>query len=558
LTNLALVTDQVNQDKRELMRQHSLGSQLEATYTQAFSRLIYVRRDERFDVVNRPYLRAILEANCLELTQFCSRQVGKTTGLGGNAILHGVANPGYGHLYVAPRGDQAKTFSRMVFDSTMRRSPFLRKQIPSGKTETWQLGTKVMRNGSYYHFKSAYHSADAIRGYTAGYIYKDEMQDLISDHQAVIDEVASNWVDARFFNSGTPKTFSNLLEQKWQRSTQANWMIHCQACGYWNYQDEHMMGKKGLICKRCGKGVDPKVGEWVMAAPDRADVHQGFRVTQYMNPNQMAKYPQMLEKLETYPKVQFYNEVLGLSYAEGDAVLSRDDIMRACHPTRRNNPAVAPSFPGVVTSGVDYGSGNLLAKRHRGDTQRSYTVVVSGALSPAGVYEVLYIKRFHGVESDLDMQPRWINQLLHMNRTAICMADWGFGAVQNRRMVNEFGWDPNRFVEVQESAGQREFVKWNPAAGRYIINRNELFVRVIEDIKKGRITFPCREDMEPFVADFTSIYVELDGIRNERRYDHTFPDDTFHALAYAYISALMEAGIVSRYVMPLDSGEFYS
>lgn len=479
----------------------------------------------------------------------CGRQVGKTTFTGGNATLHGVTHPGYGHLYVAPRGDQAKSFSRMVFDPMMRMSPALRKQIPSTKNETWQLGTKVMRNGSYFYFKSAYHTADAIRGITVGYIYKDEMQDLVSDHQAIIDECAANWQDARFFNSGTPKTFSNLLELKWQRSSQAEWFIKCDHCGFWNYQDERIIGKKGLICKRCGGDIDPKNGNWVMGNPDRKEIHQGFRVTQFMNPNVMAQYWKLKEKVETYPKVQFYNEVLGLSFAEGDAVLSREDIIRACHPTRRSNPVIPANHGGVVTSGIDYGSGNLMAKRHRGESQRSYTVVVSGALNRHGVYEVYHIKKFMGLESDLDMQPGWINTILHTTRTKICMADWGFGAVQNRRMVNEYGWSPQRFTEVQESAGQKDFVKWNSSASRYIINRNEMFVRVIEDIKQGRILFPCRQDMEEFVSDFTAIYVELDGIRNERKYDHTLPDDTFHALAYAYLAALLDAGMLSRYVL---------
>lgn len=487
----------------------------------------------------------------------CGRQIGKTSLIGGSATLHGVTTPGYGHLYVAPRGDQAKGFSRMVFDPMMRMSPVLRKQIPSGKNEAWQLGTKVMRNGSYYYFKSAYHTADAIRGITVGYIYKDEMQDLVSDHQAVIDECASNWTDARFFNSGTPKTFSNLLELKWQRSTQAEWFIKCEHCNYWNYQDEQLIGLKGLLCKRCGGSLDPKKGAWVMGNSSRKDIHQGFRVTQYMNPNVIAQYWKLKEKADTYPKVQFYNEVLGLSYAEGDAVLSREDIIRACHPSRQIMPVVPANLSGVVTAGIDYGSGNLMAKRYRGDSQRSFTVVVCGALSRHGVYEVLYLKKFQGLESDLDMQPGWISAILQNTRTKVCMADWGFGAVQNRRMVNEYGWNPSRFVEVQESAGQKEFVKWNPSANRYIISRNEMFVRVIEDIKQGRIRFPIQSQMEEFISDFTSVYVELDGIRNERKYDHTLPDDTFHALAYAYMMALIDAGILSRFVIHPDANSFY-
>lgn len=466
--------------------------------------------------------------------------------------LHGITTPGYPHMYITPRGDQAKDISRNKFSTMMRESPYLSRFVPNQRSrdEAWQLGMKMLTNGAHYYFMSAYHTADAIRGRSAGYIVKDEIQDLIADHMAPIDECAANFPDARFLNSGTPKTFQNLLEQKWQRSTQAEWLVKCDACGNWCFQDHRMLGKTGYVCPRCGKPVQISNGMWVMGNPERFDVHQGFRVTQFMNPN--TQYRRLIEKFETYPFSQFCNEVLGLSYAEGDVVLTREDMLRACDdktPMLRTIPA---KFNMIVHGGVDHGTGNMAAKRARGLTQSSFTVVATGGFDPSGKFRILSIKRLTGSDTDLSTQPSVINGILHNMRCKFVIADWGFGAPNNRRMINEFGWSPTRYLEIQESDSLKQFVAWNDQAARYIVNRNEMFMKIIDDIKNQRIIFPRREDMEPFIQDFTSIYAELDADHNKRRYDHTQPDDAFHAVAFCYLAAALDAGVLSRFNVEPD------
>ena len=240
----------------------SADGKLLANYTSAFRRLIYVRPNVRFDVDNRPYLQAILECDTPEMTLECGRQVGKSVTICGKELLHGSNMPYIPHLYIAPTGKQVNAFVRLNFESLIRLSPYLRKFIPTNfKEEVWQQGMKQMKNGSVFIFRSAYRSADAIRGLSCEHVVKDEMQDLISEHMPVIDETTANWPNARFLNAGTPKTFSNLLERTWQTSTMAEWLIKCSACNYWNFQDLNMVGAKGYICKRCGAGIDVRQGQ---------------------------------------------------------------------------------------------------------------------------------------------------------------------------------------------------------------------------------------------------------------------------------------------------------
>jgi len=537
--------------RRDDDRSHSHS--IEASYTQAFRNLIFVRWNQRFDIDSRPYLSTILECPAPEMTLKCGRQVGKTTNIGGIEALHGAANPGYGHLYVAPRGDQAKTFSQLVFNDIVKLSPYLKRFLPrSTREDTWQIGMKRFRNTAWFAFRSAYHSADAIRGLSSGHIVKDEIQDLVSDHMAVIDECAANWPDARFLNAGTPKTFSNLLERKFQRSTQSEWLVKCRACQKWNYQTDKILGLKGYICERCGKPIDIADGQWVMRNPLRQELHQGFRITQFMNPN--TQYWRIKEKLETYALAQFYNEVLGLSFSEGSAVLNREDVIKCCVPDFKMPDGLPPHHPYLaVSAGIDWGTGAGSGKRQRGETQVSFTVLTIGGYNPInGKWRVLYMKKFTGPDSELSSQPETINYILKRFRVQHVFSDWGFGEPYNRILINKYGWDPKRFNSIFEAHGtMKEFLKWNQGGNMYVVNRTEMFIKVIDEIKFRRWEFPCLEQMEPFISDFVSIYLELDAVRNLRKYDHTDPDDGFHSSSYAFLASARLSGQLSRWTKRL-------
>lgn len=522
---------------------------IESNYTAAFRRLIYVRPNVPFDVDNRPYLRAILECDTPEMTLQCGRQIGKSVTIGGKELLHGTNQPYIPHLYIAPTGKQVNAFVRLNFEALIRLSPYLRKFIPTNlKEEVWQQGMKQLTNGSVFIFRSAYRSADAIRGLSCEHVVKDEMQDLISDHMPVVDEVTANWPNARFLNAGTPKTFSNLLERTWQTSTMAEWLIKCKKCNYWNFQDLSMVGAKGYICKRCGADINIQNGQWVMQNGSRRETHQGFRVTQFMNPN--TAFWRIKQKLERYPMSRFYNEVLGLSYAEGSAVVSREDIVKCCNEERtflKRLPAENPYL--CITAGIDHGTGAASASRKRGDSQVSYTVLTIGGFDTRnGKWTVLFMHKFTGPESELSIQPKLLDFWLREFKVEVVFSDWGFGEPNNRRMINEYGWLPNQFFSVFESHTLADsFLKWKQESNMYVINRNEMFLKVIESIKSNEISFPRLADMEMYIPDFTSIYLELDAEKNTRRYDHTDPDDAFHSTAFAYIAGLKASKLLSRW-----------
>jgi hypothetical protein len=67
----------------------------------------------------------------------------------------------------------------------------------------------------------------------------------------------------------------------------------------------------------------------------------------------------------------------------------------------------------------------------------------------------------------------------------------------------------------------------------------ELFVTAI---KKGNVLFFRQQDMDQFMSDFTSMYVEYSTTTNRMRYDHNRPDDAFHACLYCFLAALQHQG----------------
>lgn len=508
----------------------------------AFEKFLYIRPGVRYSIVDRPFLEAIINSHeCQQSTLQCGRQVGKTQLIGSDMALEGARNPGLGQLYLSPRGEQADTFSRMVFAQLCTYSPVLAWLIPEDKNTVWQIGTRLFKNGAYFYFRSSYLSPDAVRGLTAYRINFDEFQDLISDHITPIEECAGNAPPGtkRVRRTGTPKTFQNPLARAWANSSQAEWFIKC-SCGFYNFQNEAMVKPDKFACFKCDKALDPKIGTWVAGRPDRMGQHNGWRITQIMNPN---KTPQELhQKLQDYPLAQFMNEVMGLSYASGQIVLTEEDLRKACDERRPMARVGIPiAFP--LSAGIDWGTGGMLASRRGGESTVSYTTLTIGGLW-RGQFHLMYQKRFTGEEAELSRQPEKINMILRAFNVRIVFSDWGFGAPLNAILRNQYHWQFMNFFEVFEGS-QNAMIKWNEKL--YVFDRTEMFIKMIDDIKHNRISFPKWDDFKQFAPDYLSIYSELNEDSRKMRFDHKDPDDCFHSTAYAYFASLKLAGLLSRY-----------
>jgi len=358
--------DSIDEVTREAI--DSDDSQIEGWISNFAEALVTVNR-EPLSLHDRDYLRMIYDVrneypNGSRNTVIVSgRQVEKSTTIAAKVMTLCIIHPSFSALVVEPRVDQIKVISQQRFDPMANDSKPLRQGWLSSKN-IWQVGMKGFNNGSIVNFKSCYYSADPSRGITAGFLAIDELQDIISDNIPILEECQSHlqMEPDRVFNlyTGTPKTTSNTLNQHWRDTCQFEWLVKCQSCTHYNYLDEKVIGKKFYICTRCGKQIYPtKHGRWIAMKPSKIDYRWGFRISQLMVP--FMAHAKVLEKMENpnIPHRVFMNEVVGLSYDEGQLLLTEADILKRCEPRPQDTPEnISLRTDVFMCAGVDHGTGD--------------------------------------------------------------------------------------------------------------------------------------------------------------------------------------------------------
>lgn len=517
-----------------------------------------------FSFNGRAYLKGLYDLveeypnGCRNQLWHTGRQIEKSTTQSAKSIALGIARPAYKTLYVAPRFDQVTVFSQQRFKPMCEDSSQILGRWVRPSTCLWQVGAKQFANGSFYNFRSCYLTADNARGITAQHLMVDEIQDILSDNIPILEQCQSHASREERFNSyaGTPKTSSNVITRRWNNSCQFEWLTKCAHCNHWNYQDDNIVGHSFFECVRCRKSINPKDGVWVPGRPDLLDKCWGFRIPQTMVP--FKEHADILA-IKNDPQIsrrQYFNECLGLAYDEGELVLIERNIIDACNAgdgapiwdaKKSMNMTRRTQLP--LFAGIDYGTGE-------GDNP-SFTVIAIGFMNTLGKFQVIYIEKFTGEKSNLARQPGMLNELCREYGIKWIGGDWGFGAPLNQRLVDEYGWpryDANQILMEFQYVKAKKKADWNPHAQRYVIDRNKAMSDLIDSIRKKNVVFFRFEDMRPFVNDFTTIFIEYDDLHGTIKYDHQLPDDTFHAVNYAYLCCQQYYGKLVQTALP-NTGE---
>lgn len=107
-------------------------------------------------------------------------------------------------------------------------------------------------------------------------------QDLRKDVITVVQETMSRSMIKKTVYAGTPKRTRGTLADLWYKSTQFEYVIKCDACNHWNILGADNIGLNGLICSKCGEGIDLRVakGEWASTFddPNKMPEMEGYRV----------------------------------------------------------------------------------------------------------------------------------------------------------------------------------------------------------------------------------------------------------------------------------------
>jgi hypothetical protein len=493
---------------------------------------------EPFTFKERRYLKSVYDSISPRILLKCGRQVEKSTYLGNRLLALTCIQPNFTALYVSPTNQQTKTFSNDRIKEPLDTSERLRAWTTDKLAQN--VFQKKFINRSQIVMRYAFLNADRVRGIPADMVCIDEIQDVLTDNIPVIEECVSHSSFKYKLYAGTPKSLDNTLESLWvEDSTQNEWVVPCDRCGggdyrHWNILDESNIGPEFLICDNCGLQIFAmhEDSQWASMNPKPRVPHpmDGYRIPQIMVP--WCEWTDILNKQILYSRAKFHNEVLGLSYDSGTRPLTRDDIQSNC------DESISISRDGTIKSissirgkqvymGIDWGTG-----------EQTYTVVVI-CLYQNNNFSIMYAQRFEGRLSEPTAQLARIDELIKTWNVQVIGVDYGGGFDRNDAMIRKHG--PRKIFKYQYSTITRGKVVWDPGLSRFLVNRTEVMSDIFNAIKRRNVfRFPRWSEWEkPFASDMLNIFSEYSEERriNEYRKSKGVTDDTFHAIALAFIAS---------------------
>lgn len=504
-----------------------------------------------FSLAGRDWLFPIYDGDLKRVIMYTGRQVEKSTTLAGHMLSRVLLIPYFQALYVAPTSEQAKIFAHQKLDPFIRESEFISKYF-KGPNLTDRVFEKEFKNGSRIMLGYAYLNPDRLRGRSADALYIDEIQDFITDEIPVLEEILSHSVHKYRIFAGTPKHMQSAIEFYWRLSTQTEWVVKCGSCGRWNVLDERNIRPAGLSCAYCESLLDVRRGEWADANPGAS--FYGVRIPQLIVP--WMDWQDIWDKYTRYPRKKLFNEVLAKPYDVAQNALLRDDIFRACgsHDNTEQFEHVEYNFAPMYL-GIDYAA----TQSETG----SYTVVVIGGLVN-NRFRVAYMKRYQGEEAELQNVIQDVLRLAQKFAVRRIAADWGVGSgganAVLRTELSKLRGTPalDNVWEFYYSANLKELIKWDKRGMKFIVSRTDSLTNLFLRIKEGKVEFPRAATWQPYMEDFLNVFVDYND-KTGRIYYNKEPnksDDFVHALNFALLAALIDAGELKPVIAKVSESDF--
>ena len=359
---------------------------------------------------------------------------------------------------------------------------------------------------------------------------------------------ASDWRIESY--AGTPKTLDNTLCKLWNRSSQGEWVITCRSCRKDNVPSIaedllNMIGKKTIVCSKCGYPLHTEDGRWIHKFPDRIPDFLGMHVSQPILPlhhGNPRAWGILKEKMKELPKRTVWNEVLGEDCDIGAKVIPVSVLQ---------NASVLPFFNGsddplrwikkgrylIVSLGADWGG--------RGESGDSFTAFVISGLRSDGRVDILFGEKLPPSDDDIAE----VNRISQLYRAFGCNCighDFrGVGQSKDTQLIQSgfkhacpWSNEPGTckfFAKTSRNQTGRVFVQ---------INRAAAVMLIAHEITHGRMFLPAwPEDtqLHPFL-DLNSWYEEFTAQPDGRDLyrvmrSAALPDDVGMALIYSICTA---------------------
>jgi hypothetical protein len=525
-----------------------MSGKVEATLSEVAESWIKLN-GKQFDLTNWPMHRAFYDCRSRRTLFKTGRQVGKSTTLASFAITECSVIPHFSVMFISPTKEQTVRFSNTRVAKTMRYSPHIsRTFLRSGLAD--RVFHKQYRNGSEMLFTYALDDADRLRGPSTDRNMYDEVQDILYDPVIIVgNECLSHSKYAFETYAGTPKTMENTIQYLWENSSQTEWVMQCDGCKTYQYVDSvKSIGKEGIICLKCGKYLDPFIGQWVdfndfKNSAVEAEFHiKGFHISSPLmpeyNPHSMAKHDyalydearirwkRILTKFESFPESKFKNEVLGVSDDVGSRMISKEEVERLCvgkqlqqYPDTKQHTDIS-----TIVAGVDWTGG--------GTTGVSRTALWIWGYRPRDKKLVcLFYKTYPGVNPVNNIEE--IANVCLSYKVGLIVGDAGEGHAPNDLLRKRLG--VHKVTQAQYTS-QTKPVIWNQI-DRYTVDKTTIVDNFFLLLKRQDVELGPLQQMKTAIDDMMNEYEDITATgRKVWTHAMSLPDDCLHAAIFGWLA----------------------
>jgi len=530
-------------------------------------------KDEPYSLDSFPFWRVIFDDVRLshkvdqvdrKLAFKCSRQVGKSVSIGALGCISSMMYRNFTTIICQPTDKQISQFSVDIMKRFMGESLITEKWLYDYKKTERQVKKMSLTTGSRVVLANIYASVLSVRGTASDFCLFDEYADIPPENAVIVLNSSRRSPHKFVVYSGTPKAPDNPLEQVWQESSMNEWMVRCTHCNFWNGPlggdgtDKRIynIGKKGLICKKCGSRIYARDGEWIETFPDRHI--GGYHINELMvDPSApgSTSWKEILYRMKHDPIVTVYNEILGVSYADNTHPLTNKIIASMCNPNRNYVNTIEEMKEVRVShwpafAGLDW----AMETAPRGGstvTIKSYTMLTITQLNMiTNRLEVLFRRKYYDMAGfDADDPDAVVNDIAKWCNAAkvkVLGCDYGAGHKENQRLKAILGND--RVMEIQYLGDMGDKYIFSSEGDKWLAPRTVAMNECIDAIRNGEYEFAkFSGETSEYVKDLTTIYRYNDPVRRTLRFGKTLPDDWFQNLTYNLLAKLWFQGEFDRF-----------
>lgn len=512
---------------------------------------------------------------CSNMVWMTGRQVSKSTNQAAQGVMYALLEPFFNTLFVTPLYELIRRFSSNYVAPFINQSPVRSLMVDSSCTNS--VLQRSFRNQSTLYFSFAFLNADRTRGLNCGKNVYDEIQDMDPEFIPIIRETMSahRWGGISQF-TGTPKTKSNTLSRLYLLSSQAEFAVLCRSCKHINiphidHDLDAMMGPTvvtreiserfpGVVCAKCGRPLNPRIGRWDHLYPELRYKYSGFHVPQCVMPMHYAsedKWGVLLGKREGFGNTTpatFYNECCGQPYDTGAALITETDLRRAAILPWENTleQALANFRPGNYVRriiGVDWGGGGV-------DMISLTSVAILGQL-PDGRVDVIYGWRSRSPHAHIE-EAKHIIQLMRAFRCTHIAHDMQGAGTARETIIRMAGVPENQVIPISYVRfGVGPMMKWvpyNESTGQrshHRLDKSRSLVNTCHLIKGQHIRFFKYDykgvDQPGLLNDFVALvedYIKSRTVNDTYtviRDEQVGPDDFANAVNYGVCAIFHQA-----------------